>query len=420
MRYRVLDPLRGLAALWVFLYHYGFSENFQQAYPWVHEWLKFGNRGVPMFFVISGFCITVSAISSQRHGESPGHFLARRALRIYSTFWCSIVVILALRMLPILSAAWQDGTAITLPPQLKSYDVWDWLKLVTLTRIFDQSDWAYWARFVAINGAYWSLAIEFQFYVVVALSFLRPRWFVPGLALVTATSLLVYATPLWSQRNGFFLPYWPWFACGVGLAFLFQNGITPHRVFRRWAVPVASVTIAVLVSGYATFIVLGPQQIYEAVLGELDFNTFRWIERGVFSVLFTVGLWMGHAIDHAIGDRQLPSGMLWLPARWFTRLAFTLGAMSYSLYLMHNEIYQLLQNVMPFRGQGHDVAVIVATCVAIYPFYRYCEVPFVHLSSRKRRPLATQSSPREIVDPNAEQTAPEREVVSRQVSRRAA
>ncbi len=383
MRYRVLDPLRGLAALWVFLYHYDFSVGFQNAHPWLHEWLKFGGRGVPMFFVISGFCITASALSSQRRGESPGKFLTRRAMRIYPTFWCSIVVILALNTMRFVSKALYEGTALSWHQSLVHYDAVDWLQVITLTRIFDQSDPLFWGRFNQLNGAYWTLAIEFQFYVVVALAFLRPRWFVPILGAVTAASLVVYPAPLAINQTGVFLAFWAWFACGVGLAFLFKNGITPHRVFGRSAVPVASLTIAALVIGYATFILLEPERLYDTYVGKSLPANFQWYESGLFTVLFTVALWMGHAIDHAIGDRQLPSGKLWLPARWSTQLVFTLGAMSYSLYLMHNEISMLIRKAMPFGGRAHDIAVIAATCAAIYPFYRYCEVPFLRLSSRK-------------------------------------
>ena len=78
MRHALIEPLRGVAALWVFCFHYGFSETFQRSWPAFHALLKEGHLGVPMSFVLSGFCIAAGARGSLRRKEPLRRFLRRR------------------------------------------------------------------------------------------------------------------------------------------------------------------------------------------------------------------------------------------------------------------------------------------------------------------------------------------------------
>ncbi len=54
VRYYSLDVLRGIAAFWVLLCHYPFSDAFRQALPRIVDFASFGHLGVQMFFVIFG------------------------------------------------------------------------------------------------------------------------------------------------------------------------------------------------------------------------------------------------------------------------------------------------------------------------------------------------------------------------------
>jgi peptidoglycan/LPS O-acetylase OafA/YrhL len=87
-----LDVLRGLAALAVVLFH--FTTRFSMIFghpappPFFVPW---GQRGVEVFFVISGFAIQLSLESE----PSPREFVVARALRLYPTFWASLAITLA-------------------------------------------------------------------------------------------------------------------------------------------------------------------------------------------------------------------------------------------------------------------------------------------------------------------------------------
>ena len=93
MQSRVIDVCRGAAALWVVCVHHTYSPAFVEQLPRVHQFLKAGFLGVPMFFVVSGYCIAASADGCVRKRESTGGFLRRRFLRIYPPFWASLLVV---------------------------------------------------------------------------------------------------------------------------------------------------------------------------------------------------------------------------------------------------------------------------------------------------------------------------------------
>lgn len=383
MRYPLLDPLRGLAALWVFVFHYRFSEQFQSAAPWIHQWLKFGDRGVPIFFVISGYCLTASAHSSMKRSEAPSRFLFRRAKRIYPTFWCSVIFIVVTHLLFL--EVWQlvrGDVPGMLANRFARYDGFDWLKILSLTQIFDRDFGIWFARFGAVNGAYWTLAIELQFYLVMAVALLLPRLFYPVLATVTLLSIPAYCYRWMFVKfagYGLFLPYWSWFALGILLCESLRRGVSPRRVFGRYTSAVTLTLLSVLLASIAALVLRGGLQ-----------------DRLLFAIVFTGMLWLAHPWGSRPSPRQSDQVGL------FSRSLTLLGAMSYSLYLVHNQISKVLQGVgevLMDRGIVLDLSVIAGTCLLCYPFYRFCEAPFVAGASRnaavvpERREIETQPMP---------------------------
>ena len=110
MRYDSLDLMRGLAALWVFFYHFSLLFPFDQTSSFLHAAFCYGYLGVPMFFVISGYCMAAAARSALRREESVSSFLYRRMRRIYPPFWCSAVVTLGSREISA-GGAWLRGAS---------------------------------------------------------------------------------------------------------------------------------------------------------------------------------------------------------------------------------------------------------------------------------------------------------------------
>ena len=204
-RVYLLDLLRIVAVVMVALFHFGYRGAIDQGYQQVAfpelAWLgRYGFFGVELFFIISGYVIVYSV-----HGRTLTEFAVARMVRLYPTFWlCCLLT-----------------TAVVLigdQPKLK-VGAFDWLmNLPILT--------AGKAGTSFVDSAYWSLAIEIQFYVVVALIHRFARDLVPGLLVWALLSIPIIAIEIATGRS---LPF-PgasfvgFFALGAAIYFIRQRG----------------------------------------------------------------------------------------------------------------------------------------------------------------------------------------------------
>lgn len=143
-RFLVLDSLRGLASIFVVLYHY--TTRYQELYCKECEPLmeiSYGGYGVELFFILSGFVIFYSA---QKNGSLLS-FLYSRFFRLYPVYWLAILI----------------TTLFIIMFGLEERDVFFLQFLVNLTMLQE------YLRFENIDGVYWSLAIELAFYIVIGL-----------------------------------------------------------------------------------------------------------------------------------------------------------------------------------------------------------------------------------------------------------
>lgn len=147
-RESLLDGLRFVAAMAVVAFHFGFRgftvDGLQDvSFPELVPIAKYGYLGVELFFMISGYVITWSI-----EGKSLADFAVARLVRLYPTFWlCAVLsaTVISISDNDALLVSWQDGL----------------LNATMLASAFD-------ARY--IDGAYWSLEVELQFYVLIAVS----------------------------------------------------------------------------------------------------------------------------------------------------------------------------------------------------------------------------------------------------------
>lgn len=376
-KYLLLEPLRGLAALWVFMFHFSPSQAWREAYPILEPIARVGHLGVPMFFVISGYCITGAARATILQRRSTRHYLYRRLRRIYPPYWFSIGAVAALPfVLEALSALktghYQPPSADNLNYGFMRYSLVDWAFVASLAQVFRDIPGATTLdfKFTTINAVYWTLAIEVQFYVAVGLALVYRSRFYWSLFAVTLLSLpLVFSVR--ASLTGVFLPYWPQFACGAVVFLLFERGLAPSRLLGPRA-PWFSVVVAALAIGsFLGWMALG------LPIGHLGFAAF--VSVVVFS---TEGLdrSFASAVDGAAGKT----------IRAVAGLAALLGAMSYTIYLLHGRVQFLgetfARQVFPQNSVAHDLLTIGITLTVCYVFYLICERPFATGQTLPARP----------------------------------
>jgi peptidoglycan/LPS O-acetylase OafA/YrhL len=143
----VLDGMSGIAIFAVMVFHiHGHYPVVLEAMPSsVKMACAFGQKGVDLFFVLSGFLITGILIDTRDSPNRWRNFLARRALRIFPLYFFTILVVYN-----VAPGFFQVGG-------LSKYQLWLWLYVQNIGATFD---WC------PDFGHFWSLAVEEQFYLI--------------------------------------------------------------------------------------------------------------------------------------------------------------------------------------------------------------------------------------------------------------
>lgn len=309
-----LDGVRGLAALFVLLHHCwlmsfpGYPAN---TGPGWTTWLLYGHFAVVVFIVLSGFSLAVSPARNDWQIPSLRRFAHRRAWRILPPYWAALAfsLIVAWTLVP---------QPFEGPPNGKSVVVYGLL----LQDVFGAP---------SPNGAFWSIAIEAQLYLVFPLMLLMLRR-AGALAMLGAVAVPVVAIGLLAPEVslvGELLRLTPQFA------FLFALGAVAAGVvngsWRRLPLPLLTAVAA------------APVLALIAVQGtEWTVARYYWIDLalGPAVALLLAGIATG---------RPAP-----LVRVLDTRPLRSLGSFSYSLYLTHAPIVLVVSTfvVAPYVGRG--------------------------------------------------------------------
>lgn len=358
-----LDHLRAFAALLIVLYHgrqlfefrlrtghEGMSlENWPTSVNPLQVLLIEGHTAVALFMVLSGFLFTYGCFDQQ-------------------VDWAAFIRNRALRTAPLFVVVWLLALAVSHVPWSPSDLAYTVLLQWQLTS---------WLRLAPFVGVAWSIAIEWQFYLLFPFllrSLQRRGWTALAVLLVVfvlfrwaghlqsgASRDLAYST-VFGRMDDFLL--------GMLAA---RAWVAAQRRRVPWLVVFSTGTVAVLAwAGYLNFTGGWPDLTHVRVL-------WPTLE-GAAWALFVLG-YLGVA-------HQLPA----LAAR---ALSFV-GERSYSIYLLHYGVLQLLlhHDVVWQTGLGANEGALVNTLVVALPIvllassltYAAIERPFLDLRGRYAQP----------------------------------
>ncbi len=279
---------RGIAALTVVLDHY--TAHYRRYFGGADALpvaFPFSQYGVELFFMISGFVILMTL----EHSKTAKDFAFSRFSRLFPAYWATVILTTFIS-----TVLWQPR-----------YPFWARGFVVNMTMI---------QEYVGIpnaDDAFWTLAVELGFYAVMLAIFV-----VGGLRRIELIALgwlgLMVGAFTFSRVTGAELPQ----QANLILVLHWANLFIAGMMFYRWYRGVAGARTAVILAGCLAI---------EVVL------------RGVTSALFVAGFFGLFAL--AVGGR-----VRWLcqkPLLW-------LGAISYSLYLIHLNTGYYVLNTLQATG----------------------------------------------------------------------
>ena len=345
-----LDALRGLAAALVFAFHWYWcsftgsaSNRHLVLLAKLLAPLGYGDCGVPIFFVLSGFCIHMAfcrsvSPSPSTLGEGRGEgrfrhttFLHRRFWRIFPAYFLWLTIF----------ALWHPGRPAPFAPAA----------ILTHALMLHNFTLQY---FLQINSSFWSLAVEWQFYLAYPLFLLlrrrigMPRTMFLAFALSAAYCLALTvagdSSPI--LVRSVLASYAQW-TLGALLAERFAAGkpiLLPPRITLLIAIPAALLLTA----------------------RQDQWASLAWS----LSAASIIDWWIRQ-------DSFMPPRLL----VWF-------GTISYSFYLIHEPIVEWMTALLGRPDVPHIALIFAAslavTLVAAWATYRLIELPGIAMGRRPR------------------------------------
>jgi len=318
----VIITLRGIAALMVCLFHFVYTTTDYFDHELLLQVFSFGKKGVQVFFIISGIVIPYSMLKANYTHSLFNNFILKRFIRIEPPYLLAVALGI---IYTIVRGYIPSSNNIDLVPTIKD----TFLHLAYLIPFVEGAKW--------INPVFWTLAIEFQYYLFLAVLF----------PLITSDNnkiskwlfaAIIIVLPFTSNSSGFFLQWASFFGLGIFyILFLFKK-----------------------------------------------YNLYEYLLLTIFCAV-SVYLNLGW-IDLLIGLITL--SIIHLIPNYKSKIGTFLGNISYSLYLLHSIIGSAFINFMSHRfTEPYEKFFVILTGVLIsigsaYLFWMFVEKPSQKISQK--------------------------------------
>jgi peptidoglycan/LPS O-acetylase OafA/YrhL len=303
-----LDGVRGLAIALVTCYRFGKEFPTDSTLGWfLSQSFRFGDRGVDLFFVLSGFLITGILYDSRHEAHYLRNFMARRCLRIFPLYFVAVGLFLTV-------GYWLQPAAFAAAKENQIY-LWTYTTNIKMSL---EGSWCFGSL-----DHFWSLAVEEHFYLVWPLVIWCCRlpialWLTTSLAVLCGFARITFAG---LSDNGVAPDVATFFRCdalliGAAVALLIRTPQGLDRL-RRIAIPVI---VGALVAG----------------LG------FVALERRLWTISHTIWplFWMGMLTLVLTCSPNSPVGRLFAMSS-----LRSLGKYSYAMYVFQNPLIPLMAGV---------------------------------------------------------------------------
>jgi len=355
-----LDEMRGIAILSVFLFHSLQAACGRDQLPW-GDWfrsfnvsnaflsllpLSLGWAGVPIFFVVSGFCIHLSFMRNPDWRD----FFIRRFFRIYPPYFFAVILF-----------------ALVLPWSRISYGLLGIGQLLSHLFLIHNFDNRF---FWGISPSLWSIAVEAQLYLLYPvllhlishLGWNRTLGYVAsleiGLRLLSSGVLMTTGQPLPLWFEGLPILYWYSWSIGAVIAESYVLGLPipfANHSLMGWSI----------VAIFSTFV--------------KAFDSFSFL---LFSLL--AATMIAKLLQKCPTSSLFPTSL----AKPFR----TIGLWSYSIYLLHHPFIKAISLISPKLSLPADVQswILFVVCIGIgIPIFAFSalwhhifEIPSIVASKR--------------------------------------
>jgi len=304
-----LDSLRGIAALSVLLFHYTYRYGEIYTNSKIDFAFKFeiGHYGVQLFFIISGFVIYMSISKVNRLSE----FVIKRFLRLYPAYIIAVTLTFVL-----VTVYGLDSRQVSFRDAIINF---------TMLQGFIPG-------ISHVDGVYWTLTIELSFYFIIALFF-----------------LLSSKLPKAYQRIEVFA--FLWMTVAIGLKII---------SYTRYSY-ITSILDKLVNFNYCNLFILGimfyqyrnskNKKYYVYMLSCI---IYEFINHGIFSgiliICFSVLFYIAIFKNTVILNNKI--------LKFF-------GTISYSLYLIHQNIGYIIIKYFENLGITSEFILIIPVCVSI-------------------------------------------------------
>jgi len=308
-----IQMLRGLAASVVCFFH--FTNGAPDYLPddnFIKQVFSYGHYGVQIFFVVSGFILPYSLYKLNYRIKNFKNFFLRRLIRLEPPYLLSIFLVIALAYVSMLSPFYR-GKPFTL----------DWNNFFFhfgYLNAFLNESW--------LNPVYWTLAIEFQFYLILGVLY---NFFKDSSRPVQLLILFLFLIlSLIIKDNNLIFHHAPMFIMGI-LTFLF-------------------------------------------FIKKIEIKSY-------VAIAFALGLIVFFTADIESVVAGLASMILIFVLSWPVKVFLFLGKISYSLYLIHvpigMRIINISENLIPVVNINFRLAFIAVafgvSVLSAYLFYLLVE-----------------------------------------------